>query len=144
MPKVLNIDRFSAQHTELKENEVMISISEEHEEGYAPLHFIQHNSEKCLSLKFSDVTGEVTVKQHKYMPPRKEDIYKILDFISKNLGKDFIIHCHAGVSRSGAIAYFLHEAYNYDVHPHFWYLSEPNPYIFGKLLLEHRSRSEKN
>lgn len=38
------------------------------------------------------------------------DIY---EFIIRNLGKDFVVHCDAGVSRSMAVGCFIHDFFNY-------------------------------
>jgi predicted protein tyrosine phosphatase len=44
----------------------------------------------------------------------------LLDFINKNANKDFLVHCFAGVSRSGAIAKFINEHLEAGV----WYLED--------------------
>ena len=44
-----------------------------------------------------------------------EQAATIYDFISNNIGKDFYIHCRAGVSRSQAVGRFLSDIYGYEI-----------------------------
>lgn len=65
-----------------------------------------------------------------------EHINQILSFIEKWNGKDFLVNCHAGKSRSAAVTLFLHSCYGYDLKPDFYVNSTPNPMILGLLMHE--------
>ena len=57
----------------------------------------------------------------------------ILTFIRNNYGSKFLVHCFAGISRSGAVAKFINEFYEYGD----WYLEDYNGYnrrVYNKLL----------
>lgn len=43
----------------------------------------------------------------------KIDAQKIINYIKKNQGKDFIVHCEYGKSRSVAVAIFLRDNFGY-------------------------------
>lgn len=81
----------------LPDNFVFISITDTPD-----LHYL-NSSNKVLNVEFGDVDpisnepGCLSIDLG----------LKILDFIEKNKGKDFIIHCMAGMSRSAGIAYFI-------------------------------------
>lgn len=68
-----------------------------------------------LKLKFWDVvtpTPFIGIKEglgEFAMPPSEEDAKTIVDFILQNKNKNFYVNCAAGISRSGAICYFLEE-----------------------------------
>lgn len=49
-----------------------------------------------------------------FLPPLKEDAAKIIDFILENKGRNFLINCQAGISRSGAICKFLEDNLGYE------------------------------
>lgn len=63
---------------------------------------------------------------------------KIVMFVNKHKGKScFIIHCSAGISRSGAVATFIKDKFNDEININFFnnenkYI-QPNLYILKRL-----------
>ena len=66
----------------------------------------------------------------------KEEAAKIVDFLVRNRGKNFIVNCKAGISRSAAICKFLEECFDYE-----WISGKdrarPNGLLFDLLKLEY-------
>lgn len=130
MPKATNICAGEAGEIKyLPNNTVMISINQE----YEPLFRLKldRNSSKILTLQFNDITAPHDI----FKPMTPEQGLKILDFININKGKDFIIHCAAGVSRSAAICLYLNIMEGYELKKDFWKISRPNPFILGRLMV---------
>lgn len=68
-----------------------------------------------LQLNFHDI---VDINDHNFpeLVIFNESLAKqTFDFLTKNIGNNFIIHCDAGMSRSVAIGAFLRDFFNYDV-----------------------------
>lgn len=89
-----------------------------------------------LKISFWDTTEIVQdVLGGEYLPPSKQDAAKIVDFLVKNRGKNFIVNCKAGISRSAAICKFLEECFGYE-----WESGKerarPNGLLFDLLKLE--------
>jgi len=98
---------------------------------------LQVTGERVLELRFADVRA---VTQHKdvYLNPMSvHQSHQIIDFIQKWEGFDMVVNCAAGISRSGAIALFLHTNFGYNLKPNFWKMSEPNPFCYGTLVVEY-------
>lgn len=117
MPTCQNIRRFSAEHWAESLDptaNAWISFSEpEIPDSIISNHILR----KLPNLKIScwdcveeavDVLGDV------YLPPTKEQAAEIVNFILQNRGKNFIINCAAGISRSGAVCAFLEKNLGYD------------------------------
>lgn len=139
MPVTQNISAEEARTIKyLPNNSVLISINEEDMDLH-PLK-LDRNDSRILTLKFSDVTRPCDVHGIKYNPISSDDALKVLDFINLNKDKNFIVHCHAGISRSAAICLYLHIIHGHELKKHFWRLSCPNKYILGQLMV---SRFEK-
>lgn len=137
--KAINICADEAKEIKyLPNNTVLISINEPWCAPY-PLQ-VDRNSSKVLTVSFPDCTNKIEMLNTFYYPIDSDICLKILDFINLNLGKNIIVHCAAGVSRSAAICLYLHLFHNYELKPHFWSLSKPNPYVLGKLIIK---RNEK-
>ena len=70
------------------------------------------HSLNILKLQFDDVTE--LVKDEIYIHFNSDMAKKIVEFIKniKDDGKNFYVHCDAGVSRSGAVGYMLNEWFN--------------------------------
>lgn len=87
---------------------IFSSEIENQKNSYSPLP----DGSNILKLKFDDVTE----KDFDYYIHFNKDMAKrVINFI-KNIKDDgtmdFIVHCDAGVSRSGAIGYMLNEYFN--------------------------------
>ena len=61
-----------------------------------------------LILVFDDVEYDLESKGYLYKAFTKEQGNKVIEFINNNIDKSkFIVHCSAGISRSGAIGRFI-------------------------------------
>lgn len=77
-------------------------------------HWFDNSHENVLNLEFEDITdNDKRIDEYgEYMTLFDSEIAeKIIDFVEKHLGKTFIIHCKAGISRSQAIFRFITEFY---------------------------------
>jgi predicted protein tyrosine phosphatase len=135
--KAINISAYAASEIrEIPDNTVIISINEEHDELYK----LKVGGSSVFRTRFTDCYLPFEHKQKKYRPIDPKIANELLDFIIPNIGKNFIIHCAAGVSRSAAVALFLNQIFGYELKENFWHLSEPNSYIFGCLVVEYLKR----
>ena len=75
-------------------------------------HWFEEEHDNVLNLEFDDVEKEFEFEGGKALPISEEQVEKAVSFIVKNIGKDFIIHCYAGISRSAAFGYFIKQFYN--------------------------------
>lgn len=81
------------------------------DEGYIE-HWFKHNTDNVINLDFDDIDGEsVEWKGHTFYGISEEQTKELYDFIDKNIGKDFYIHCRAGKSRSQAIFAYIVNMY---------------------------------
>lgn len=117
MPTCQNINRYRAEkwHENLSpESWAWISIGEPE----IPDSVISNRIlDKLPNLKinFWDTTEIVhDIFGDAYFPPSEKDAAKIVDFLVKNRGKNFLINCRKGISRSGAICKFLEETLDYE------------------------------
>ena len=85
--------------------------------------------ENVLKLNFDDITESArSIGEDKFAYGMNVDQAKqIVDFIDKNIDKDFYIHCHAGKSRSQAIVRYILDFYP----DHDWETRTENPCMFG-------------
>jgi predicted protein tyrosine phosphatase len=88
-------------------------------------------------LTFADVVENLSHKNKYYPAATSEQIRAIIDFIIDNSDKNIIVHCTAGVSRSGAIALFAHVMLGYELRENFWIGSYPNPLVLGMLVRDY-------
>lgn len=65
-----------------------------------------------LTLKFDDIEGYVgpEYRNFDYL-----DALKVLSFVRDAGSEDIAVHCHAGISRSAAVAKFLSEKMGYEL-----------------------------
>lgn len=115
--------------TNLPEHVAIISILEPENNRGEEYHYFYpetKNSDRILNIDFDDVDGDSSVWDNFYRTePDRFIVYKgnlikpitdkqadeIVNFIIKNLGKHFIIHCYAGVSRSKAVTQFIFDTF---------------------------------
>lgn len=70
-----------------------------------------------LKLSFWDIVEplkSILPEEPPFLPPSEKDAARIVDFLVKNRGKNFLINCQAGKSRSGAICAFLEKHMSYE------------------------------
>jgi hypothetical protein len=137
-------------------NFAWISIQEEDQPNAAPPRFYPPSKNQyldklnTLKLKFSDVTGVIEEKGlksfHKskfYNPPTKRHAKQIVDFILANEGKNFIVNCAAGISRSGAVCKFLHDMMGYDWNELGAETPRPNKVLYPMLVEYYQKHLKK-
>jgi predicted protein tyrosine phosphatase len=117
MPQCQNITRFRAEnwHENLDpETWAWISIGEpELVESFINNRIL--DALPNLKLSFWDTVETVyDILGAPYHPPSEKDAARIVDFLVKNRGKNFLINCAAGISRSGAICAFLEKVFSYE------------------------------
>lgn len=138
-----------------RDNIAVISICctdtnpEEYKGLFAEEHYFHNKSDSSnvLNIEFDDLDPatwigpefdpeEASDRDFYYAPdtpnpPRALDwelSAKIVKFIVHNLGKDFYVHCSAGVSRSQAIARFILDAFSWPGNGRYNYKTRPeNP-----------------
>jgi len=116
--------------TVLPENTVLISIGNPHDDFWK---LKEHPPEKVHKQVFADTTAKVGYDKREYLPINKDQAFEVVTFIEENKDKHFIVNCHAGISRSGAVCLFINKNYGHSLKKDFWALSHPNPYVFGML-----------
>ena len=81
----------------------------EEEKGDDDNEHLLPSGKSVLNLNFDDVEGpgDKYYKGHWFRSFKMIDAYNILEFLKSNSGKDLIIHCKAGKSRSKAIGQFI-------------------------------------
>jgi predicted protein tyrosine phosphatase len=95
-PWVANQDRNTVEGSDsIAPNTVCISIVSPGQ----PDTVISAPFEAILRLKFHDIEKLMDG----YQRASKQDLEAIVAFLNQHRGKNFLIHCEAGVSRSGAI-----------------------------------------
>ena len=120
----LNLDD---SNVELNNNLAMISIICSYEcnntymvekHGIGDVHHFKEDHQNVLNINFDDLENDKLVDGLTYKTINTEQADILVNFIFGNIGRDFIIHCHAGISRSGAIAQFIRDYFNndFDVH----------------------------
>lgn len=70
-----------------------------------------------LKIQFWDLTEAVPLLDGygTYLyPPTEKDAAAIVDFLVKNKGRNVLVNCAAGVSRSGAVCAFLEKHMGYE------------------------------
>ena len=117
MTTVVNIPRKEAEdwsHYIDPDKAIWIAIGEPH------LKYIETRNEFLdelpnLHISFWDIVTPVPIigTDEWAEPPTKEQAKEIVDFILKHKGKNVIVNCKKGVSRSSAIALFCRDMLNY-------------------------------
>jgi len=74
-------------------------------------HWFKSNHENVLNIDFYDLETDIEEMGYKAITPEQAD--EIIDFIEKNQEKQFHIHCHAGLSRSAGVAWFIRDYYDW-------------------------------
>ena len=86
----------------------LISINDTH--GQWSVSWFHRDHPNVLRLWFDDVENDYEVSPTNKGQNRaftKEQAQQIIDFALDNRDREFIVHCTAGISRSGAVGQFL-------------------------------------
>ena len=94
-----------------------------------------------LQVKMWDIEEDLFENgELKYEKPNDNELKKIVDFINKHKDKSvFIVHCSAGISRSGAVATFLYDKFLSEIDKE--QFRRENKYIRPNLYILNRLKS---
>ncbi len=95
------VDNFNIYDTDMCVIEVLDTMS-----GINQKPFFSYNSPRVLIQSFDDVDGSIGDAQPISME-QADEIYKFI--VSNKDCTKFIVHCAAGISRSGAIGMFIYD-----------------------------------
>ena len=75
-------------------------------------HYFKENHDNVINLDFDDISGYTEMYYGKKLYGLKDDdAERLEEFIDKNIGRNFYIHCTAGMSRSQGVARFILDMY---------------------------------
>ena len=108
---IMQFHKITDDNVENYEDVFFISLNDTTPSLYHKESWFKRNHENVMVLYFDDVESENetsptnTVKCTPFSESMAEDLY---DFIVKNLNRgQCIVHCEAGISRSGAVGTFI-------------------------------------
>lgn len=95
---------------------------------------LYNKADNFLQVRMWDIEEDT----EKYKKPSREVLDEIVNFVNKHIDKkNFIIHCSAGVSRSGAVATYIYDKFYTEVDKetfrHYNKFIQPNLYILNTL-----------
>jgi predicted protein tyrosine phosphatase len=134
---VFNMPREMARGLVEAKNSIWISIGEP-EKTFQRVSNPFLEQSPFLKIEFWDVTKVFDYGGEIFTPPTDEDAQKIVDFILDNPGKDIIVNCAAGISRSGAVCQFCEDVLMYKWHEPFKKRAVPNILLYSKMLKYYR------
>lgn len=137
---LLKKENITDENVEEFKNTAFISIisSGEFEKSY-----LKENHKNYLSIKFDDLSNEEYEKyklshneKHELILFSEEQADEIINFIYLTGAKQIIVHCSAGVSRSGAVGTFINDCFKGQ--DYFGFIKDnpfikPNSYILNTL-----------
>ena len=96
-------------------NLALISINDTHGQWSESWFDVDHSN--VLRLWFDDIENDLQTSPtnpYRCSAFSPEQAKQVFDFINENYEKDFIVHCSAGISRSGAIGAFITDYFGWD------------------------------
>lgn len=120
-------------------NQAFIEIQSERDLDSCPFWF-KENHPNVLRITFDDTEKDYLDKDYWVRVITDEKAKEIFDFVIQNKGKHFLIHCHAGVSRSGAVAQFICELNDISLQE----FQTMNPYTLPSFEVLSKLRKIKN
>ena len=116
--KVHNLNDNNIEQQELAI--ISITCGDNSKNSFIPLrhgthdeHYFKENHINVLNMEFYDISEEYEIDGKVYVPFTTEQANRLIDFIEVNQNKNYIIHCHAGISRSGAVGQFITDFYGW-------------------------------
>ena len=73
-------------------------------------HYLPEGPRVC-NVEFDDLNQDIEWEGHLFKTITEEQADKIVEFIESNLGRNFLIHCRAGASRSQGVWRFIMDMY---------------------------------
>ena len=109
--KLMNDNHIDDETVESYKNVFFISINDTSSSQHYKRSWFDHDHENVKVLYFDDVESEnetSPTNSGKCLPFSEAMAHDLYDFMKRNMRKEqCIIHCHAGISRSGAISCIL-------------------------------------
>ena len=108
-------NKVNDENVEGLENLALISINDTH--GNWAVSWFDSDHPNVLRLWFDDIEHDLETSPtnpHKCKAFSPEQAKQVFDFINENYEKDFIVHCSAGISRSGAVGAFINDFFAWD------------------------------
>jgi predicted protein tyrosine phosphatase len=137
MPKVINIPRVAAKNwtedSSTDKNLCWVSIGEP-EESFTHVSNPALDKLPNLKLQFWDLTKTIEHNGEILNPPSDGDARMIVDFILANEGKNILVNCAAGVSRSGAVCMFCQDMLGYEWLQQGKRTAVPNTVLYTKMV----------
>lgn len=110
MPRVIGMSYNQFLVRPGHKNEIAISMLDQSEMNF---RFLDKDARNQRLYEYADYMklniGDVEKPKENQRLCTIKDIYNIIDFVKKYPNKDVIVHCNAGISRTGAIVYLLHK-----------------------------------
>lgn len=110
MPRVIGMsyNQFLVRHGH--KSEIAISMLDQSERNF---RFLDENTRNQRLHEYADYMklniGDVEKQKENQRLCTIKDINNVIDFAKEYPNKDVIVHCNAGISRTGAIVYLLHK-----------------------------------
>ena len=123
----------------IPEDCAFISIISPESSGFGEEHYFKQNHNNVINLEFEDIFDyKVEYSDSIIYGMNDKQAEELFNFIENNKGKNFYIHCSAGISRSQAVVRFILDYYNdnYDKTS----LNPNNPCEFPNLHVLHLLR----
>lgn len=102
----------------IPDNCAFISICEPNyqDEKLGLYHWFSKNRDNIINLDFYDIDSYKLSENESIKGLSDKQAEELYQFIENNLGKDFYIHCAAGMSRSQGVAKYITDTY-FDIYP---------------------------
>jgi len=96
----------------------------------AEVPFFSFNKSNVIVLRFDDIDHDCMVSGGIAKAMTIEQARELFEFIKRNANKEtFILHCAAGISRSGAVGYFINEYFGGDWET----FKKTNPQVYSNI-----------
>jgi predicted protein tyrosine phosphatase len=79
--------------------------------------YFKMDHDNVIRFQFDDVSNEMEISptnKNKCYPISEDQANRLFKFIKKHKNRSFLVHCAAGISRSGAIGQFINDYLNLD------------------------------
>lgn len=145
-PFVVNVPRIAARTWKTTTGDpVWISIYEP-DQPESNIHNAILERHACLKIPMWDLTTPVPLvgKGEIAYPPSARDAAQIVGFLEEHKGRNLVVNCAAGVSRSGAVAAFCHFRLGYNWLEIGREHALPNQVLLGLLDEEWKERNKES